>query len=324
MSPLLLLGLALARNAAARRPPGHRLPAGPEDYRIAVADPVCRARIGSILSAFFTGFEGGLRRPRACGGSIEDLFRPFLEEGRAMGLAARSSLAFRGLERAASGEPGAGEDPFVFLRHVGIGFWLGFRHGRRADRVEAASRRFGKYAELVLDGYGFKLGFFDAAGDPEALRALLRTDGPAGSLPEAAGAAFANGLGRSLWFFRMDDPRRAFADARGLGAAGPAVLGGLGLAAAFTFPDDLGRAYSAAGELPPGERAHFLKGIRIALYVRNGNHPRYLESCLARLPAPLRERALFDLALASRVGAEARSRADFIPRVHRGCLEPPG
>jgi hypothetical protein len=238
-----------------------------------------------------------------------------------MGLAARASLAGGGVEEASRKAINGEEDPFTFLKCVGIGFWLGFRHARSGPRVEVIARRFGKYGDLVLDGYGFKVGFFDALPETRASRRLSVSMRAAEGLSLTGKAAFWNGLGRALWFFSMDDPGRAFASARGFGEEAAQVLGGLGLAAAFTFPDDLARAYFPLDSLPEGEHGQFLKGIRIALYVRDVNHPLFLERCLAALPEPLRERARTDLEIARRVGRETRPRPDFIAAFHRGCGE---
>jgi hypothetical protein len=326
MSPLFALGLAIARNAATRRPPGSRLPTGPERYGIGARDPRCRERIAGILGSFFTGFEAELRagtRKRLLE-YREALYRPFFHEGRAMGIAARLSLRPRGLDRFMEAAIEGEEDPFLFLKYVGLGFWLGFRHKRRAARVEAIARRFGKYGDLVLDGYGFKLGFFDLPRDARAGARVLEAAGAAGGLSAGGAAALANGLGRSRWFFAMDDPPAAFREARGYGDLAPSVLGGLGLAAAITFPDDLARAYAAAGGLAAGERAHFEKGIRIALYARDVNDPDFLESSIAGTPEPIRSRAREDLRAARRAGDETRARPDFIGAFHRACLEPAG
>ncbi len=322
MNPLLSLGLAIGRNALLGRPPGTGLPTGPDAFRIPVRSEPSRERISRILAAFFGGFEGGLRSPRRDRGpgDLDPVFHPFFHEGRAMGIAARISFgrgAWDGFgERAAAREG----ERFLFLKWVGLGFWLGFRHSRRPDRVEAIARRVGKHGDLVLDGYGFKVGFFDCRRGLRAAERLLGIGGPAKLGPEAA-AQVANGVGRSRWFFAMDDPARAFAEARRLGGSAGAVLGGMGLASAFTRPDDLSRAYAAADSLGGEERSSFVKGIRIALYVRDADDPEVLEGWLARQAGPVEARARRDLAVARKVGGETRARDDFIAAFHRGCLD---
>lgn len=212
------------------------------------------------------------------------------------------------------------EDPFVFLRYVGLGFWLGFQYPRLASRMDtlASSLRGSRYRHLVHDGYGFKVGFFDLHGQEpargsESLESLR-------NLPGFARASAFNGLGRSVWFFTMDAPEEGFALARSMDPDGESVVSGMGLASAFTFVDDLSRPYRVAQSLEGGERRHFLKGIRIALYVRAMTDHQYLQKCLERLPQDLRTRAGEDLEWAARVGAETKAREDFIEAFHRGCL----
>jgi len=321
MTPLLSLGLAIGRNALFRHSPGNRLPTSPDVFRVPVRDSHCRERITGILQGFFTGFEVGLRAPRRNLQALEatpELFHPFYHEGRAMGTAARFSFKLQGFDRFPHQAEAGETDPFLFLKYVGLGFWLGFRYPRRADRVEALARKIGKYGDLVLDGYGFKVGFFDVPRNPESAGKLLsgQTGLSRRGMPMAAA-----GLGRSRWFFFMDNPGAAFEEARGFQGSIPEILGGLGLASGFTFPDELTRAYAAADSLGEEERRYFVKGIRIALYVRDVDQSGLLENQIAGLPGPLSGRARSDLEIARRVGVETRQRADFISAFHGGCLE---
>ncbi len=323
MNPLLSLGLAVGRNALLFRPPGSRLPASPDLYRVPVREEEARRRIRQILETFFTGIEVGLRCPgkiHEVEATIPELLHPFFHEGRAMGIAARSTLGGGGFRRFSNRAQAEEGDRFLFLKYVGLGFWLGFRHPRRPERVESIARRIGKYGDLVLDGYGFKLGFFDVPRDPRSADRLFGAARGKGRLSSHAAAMAANGLGRSRWFFAMDSPQAAFEEARRFQDLAPAVLGGLGLASAFTFPDDLTRAYSAADILGDGEKEFFLKGVRIALYVRDVDQPEFLQKSLRDLPEPAARRAFEDLEVARQVGAETRSREDFIAAFHQGCL----
>lgn len=293
----------------------------PERFGIRVQDAVCRERIRAILEAFFGGFECAIKTPgRLAPGAAElgALLRPFYSEGAAMGFGARNLLRLRGtsftlrrFERLAIPP----DDPFVFLRYVGLGFWLGFRFSKRAGRVERAAERLRARGmrHLVHDGYGFQTGFFSlprSAGAPERLR----------TLPGFSRVSAFNGLGRSLWFFWMDRPREGVEYTASFGEDRDAVLGGMGLAAGFTFPDDLSRAYGVADGLDPELRRHFQKGIRIALYVRRRNDPDYLEQCVGALPAQLAERARRDLALALKTGEATQESDEFIDEFHRGCV----
>jgi len=297
----------------------------PARFGIALQDPRCFGRARAILTAFFLGFERGLESPdgaeRAAAG-VDPLVKPFFHEGFAMGSIPNGYLRLvpsaRTLSRFEARFPES--DPFVFLRYVGVGFWLGFRHGMRPWKVDRLALRLrgNKYAPLIHDGFGFQVGFFSHRHVTSAGSAALHS---LEGLEGFARASAANGLGRSLWFFTMDSPHRGVGIARRLGTLSLDVLGGLGLAAAFTFPDELSRAYGLADTLPPEERRTFLKGVRIALYVRHRCDASLLERWLGGLPAPLGDRARADLDRALRVGGEAMHKVDFIEAFHRGCLD---
>jgi hypothetical protein len=244
---------------------------------------------------------------------------------------------------------GREDDPALFLRYVGLGFWLGFRHPRRPERMEReASRLQGRrFRHLVHDGYGFRLGLFELSAGGEArgrgkeagasgvegraeggaeggaarVRALAARLGPLAGFGRLSAL---NGLGRSLWFHFMDRPEAALRAAAGLERPeeAAAVAGGLGLAAAFTFTDDLSRAYGIAGAIEGEDtRRHFVKGIRIALYVRGRCDRAFLERSLAALAPELRARAMEDTRRAEEVGEATSRREDFIAAFHAGCLD---
>jgi len=304
-------------------------------FRIRVEDPVKLDRIRAILGAFFSGLELSLEGTGYAedeAARLDALHRPFFVEGAAMGVIPGSWTPLRREERVlcdfVAGIPP--DDPHIILKHIGIGFWLGFGQSgperaldRAADLVDPA------YRLLLHDGLGFKTGFFDlprafeswgrvapSAADLERspeIRALRELEG-------SARASAMSGLGRSLWFFSMDRPRPAFDTAHALGPDAGWVLGGLGLAAAYTFPDDLGVAYGAENLVVEAERPHFRKGIRIALYARRENDAGALDGWMRSLPAALRERAESDLEIALQAGMRTRGRADFVPAFHAGCL----
>jgi hypothetical protein len=210
------------------------------------------------------------------------------------------------------------DDPSRFLRYVGLGFWLGFRLGARAEKVDGLVRGLSdrRLRHLVHDGYGFQFGFFELARRPRRVKALRRLQG------FGRASAF-NGLGRSLWFFYMDRPEDGFLRARAFAEDGLAVFGGMGLAAAFTRVDDLSRAYAVADLLHEDERRAFEKGIRIALYCRHESDPAYLDECLHGLPVELASRVRVDIAHAVSVGKATASHSDFIEVFHAGCLDAP-
>jgi len=308
-----------------------------ERFGIRVEDPVKLERIRIILGAFFSGFElslEGTGSPEEAAARLDPLRRPFFVEGSAMGIVPGAWTALRSGQRALRSfveglSPG---DPHVILKHIGIGFWTGFGPSGPGRALERAARMVDPAYRLLLhDGLGFKTGFFDlprafegwgrtvpAAAELERSRAIRRLR----KLEGAARASAMSGLGRSLWFFAMDGPGPALETARALGPDAGWVLGGIGLAAAYTFPDDLAVAYGAADLVAEPDRAHFRKGIRIALYARAENDPGALEAWMASLPRSLRELAESDLEVALAAGSRTRGRADFVPAFHEGCLGP--
>jgi len=353
----------ILRSVAGRRTGPERV-VNPAKFGIAVEDPVCLRRIREILTAFFSGFECGLKRPaelRRLEEAVDPLLRPFFHEGAAMGFVPHGYLGLTPWRKSLLRfEEALGEgDPYVLMSYVGLGFWLGFQYSNAAPRLEAraAELRQTKYRHLLHDGYGFKVGFFDFPRlEPRDLARLereigeleldaedsldrgnvelasefrrqqlkvessLRIDGLR-SLTNFGRASAFNGLGRSLWFFTMDRPAHGFALARFLGPDRDAVIGGMGLAAAFTFVDDLSRAYRVAEGLSGREQDHFVKGIRIALYVRDRGDPEYLSGCTDRLPPDLRSRVEADLSRAVQVGKSTQALENFIEMFHEGCLQ---
>jgi hypothetical protein len=170
-----------------------------------------------------------------------------------------------------------------------------------------------RFRPLLYDGYGFQHGFFRRGGAPftaplERLEGFERY------------SAF-SGLGRSLWFFAMDRWQAGIRAAQALGSDAPAAVGGMGLAAAFTFVDDLSRSYAIADALETPLGRQFVKGIRVALYVRATADREHLDGCLHDLSSPLRARAAADLEIALAVGEATRELPDFIERFHQACLE---
>ncbi len=313
MHPVLRLTLQIFKNACTGKPPGHGLPIDPEDYGISLAEPRCRERCQGVLRAFFTGFDAAVRRPRALDGIAEQvapLYHPFYHEGAAMGYGFGRFLRL-GAIAPFSERMARADDPFLFLRLVGLGFRLGFTSSPQG--VSRAARRFRNLGPLVHDGYGFQAGFFRWRGSAAAT--AMRLEGFSGFEKLSA----LNGLGRSLWFRFMDAPERGFAAARQCFDGALPLLGGLGLAAVFTFPDELGRGYGALQLLDGEERAAFQKGMRIALYVRDQNRSTFLQELLSRQPEGVRMRAQEDLERARQVGRATRDQPDFIERFHEGC-----
>ena len=94
----------------------------------------------------------------------------------------------------------------------------------------------------------------------------------------------------------------------------------MGLAATFTFPDELYRAYDVASALAGEEKRAFLKGIRVALFVRDRYQKALLDELLESTTGAIRERARTDRDLAREVHRVTCSDAEYIRLFHEGCL----
>lgn len=315
------LGLRVARNALLRRPPGWGIPTQPEAWGVPVSDPVCRARSEGIFRAFLAGVDAGVRRPSASlelPGHVEPPLAPFCAEGISLGQSLARSMTLR---RPISIDGGdfSRDAPFAFLRVVGVGFSLGMLRTRHPESISRVALGFGNYGPLVADGYGFCMGLLRWRG------CVARTLKLLDALRDFERFAALNGLGRSLWFRWMDRPDEAVAAIRGTEDV-PALLGGLGLAALFTFPDDPQRAYDVADRLPEGEKQAFLKGVRIALFVRSRDQRDLLEEVIGTQSEGLRSRLERDLRVALEAHQAWHEDPAYIRRFHEACQRemPPG
>ncbi len=246
---------------------------------LSVTSPEDVDRINRLLGSFTSGFnamitartESGWRRHCE---SIEPLFRPFAEEGVAMGYTLRRLFRY---------EPGAFEESIVkprpefrYLHYVGLGFWSGMRnHGpHRLARVVEGLDPLHRF--LCYDGYGFKHAFFQYLDDPDILHRLDRLDG------YARNAAY-QGVGRAFYFLFMNDPQVLIEHIRRTGAYAEDVASGVGLAAAFVNPDRLAIACELAVEMPQEWRTDFHLGMCFALKARMINDRDLIDHCVAGL-----------------------------------------
>jgi hypothetical protein len=318
LKSFMAMGARLAANAMRRKPPGEGLPSDPEEYGLFLAEPRARERAKAIFRAFFTGMEAAFRRPgsrHVPPDSLPLLFHPFFAEGTALG----ESIARRFLLRPhLSLQDGtfSREEPFGFLRVIGVGFALAFFHPANFRAAWRWSERFGNFGPLLADGYGFCAGLFRWRGNlQETLRELDEVSGP-------ERLCVVSGLGRSLWFRFMDKPEEALRAVK----ATPdklGLLGGLGLASTFTFTDELERAYGVASLLSGDEERAFLKGIRIALFVRQRYQDAFLKEEIARQADGTRSRAAADLQVALEAHEAAHEDSRYIYLFHERCLEGP-
>lgn len=271
-----------------------------------VAAPEDADRVDTILRSFAGGFNAAISRPRvvdyqAYCDSLPVLYRPFAEEGVAMGYTLRHLFRYRPAdfeEFVVKPRP-----QYRYLYYVGLGFWSGMRNHRpkRLGRVVEGLDPLHRY--LCYDGYGFKHAFFDYPKQPAALAALR-------SLPGYAKNAAFQGVGRAFWFLFWDRPDVLIEHARKLGEFAEDVAAGVGLAATFVNPDRLRIAQAMARRLPQSWRPHYHLGMCFALKARSINDLDRFEQDMGRLDRPTQDAVFASVRECDRIELQTRSELD--------------
>ncbi len=235
-----------------------------------VKSPVDASRVDHILGSFAGGFNAMLVGPswrawqRYCA-KLSPRYRPFAEEGAAMGWTARRLMRYDAgqFER----EIVKPRPEFRYLYYVGLGFWSGIRNHSplRLQRIVEGLDPLHRY--LCFDGYGFKHAFFDylKGGTDKPCLSVLDV------LPGYARNAAYQGVGRAFWFLFMDEPQTFIAHAAKLGEYAADVAAGAGLASVFVNPDRLEVARRFARAMPADWQPHFHLGMCFALKARSIN-----------------------------------------------------
>ena len=259
--------------------------------RFAIEGAEGRDLVAGVGRAFLGGYNAmleasGLDEVQRQAESAPVHFRPFFFEGAAMGYLPR------GWYRAECRPDRAERDllemhpGFRSLYYVGLGFWYGFRHSRRPERLLDLEPHIDPmYFPLCFDGFAFKIAFFDFPRDKRAARRLKR-------IPGSYRHAAAQGFGRGC-FFVFHDNELGF---RRLREASPEefrcdVELGRSLATGFTGidrPETLLPFVRKASTTD--ERAARLTGVTWAVTARKMNDPDYFDRCMERVPDP--DRAL--------------------------------
>ena len=290
----------LAFRAAAIRPSQMTV----EKLGLLVNSPEDVARVDAILGHFAGGFnamisarnEAGWRNH---GQSIEPLYESFAQEGVAMGYTVRSLFRYNARDFEATVVKPRPE--FRYLHYVGLGFWSGMRNHSAARLAKIVEGLDPLHRYLCYDGYGFKKAFFEYRKNPDVFRQLDALDG------YAANAAY-QGVGRAFYFLFMGDPDVLIRHIRQTGDNAKDVAAGLGLAAAFVNPDRLEKARSLGLALPEEWRAHFHLGMCFALKARSINDRNYLERCVEKEAAGVREAVWASIRECDRIELLVRSR----------------
>jgi hypothetical protein len=245
-----------------------------------------RELVGGVGRSFLDGYNAMLEAPdlddvRRRSEAVAVHFRPFFFEGAAMGYLPRGWYRPECRPERAQADLLGMHAGFLYLYFVGLGFWYGFRHPRRPERLlDLEPHVDPMYFPLCFDGFAFKLAFFDFSRDRRAARRLKR-------VPPAYRHAAAQGFGRGCFFVFLDND----AGFRRVREACPEEFRsdlelGRSLARGFTGID------RAEELLPPvrrvqsaDERAARLTGLTWALAARRMNDPAYFERCVERAPA---------------------------------------
>ena len=261
-----------------------------EAGRLRANDEHARTLLAHLGAAFFEGYESMLGRSMAevarRGEGVAAHYRPFYFEGAALGYLPRGYYT-AGFDLARAESVLLAMEPRQrYLYYVGLGFWYGVRHARRPERLRELTARLPPlYAPLCLDGFGFKIGLFDAPRDRRAIECF----GRAGT---AERPFLYQGLGRSMFFHSLHDPSEFERQAERLDPErrGDLEFGGA-LALGFTHVDRPERIVLHVDQAPSAaRRADRLTGITWALTAREMTNPTYFAACFAQAPA--RARAL--------------------------------
>jgi hypothetical protein len=269
-------------------------------------------RVDTILASFASGFNAMLTRPtaeavRSFCASLPPLYRPFAEEGQAMGYLPRKLGGFAPADFETNIVKRQPE--FRYLYYVGLGFWAGMRNysvqrlRRMVDGLDPL------YGNLCFDGYGFQRAFFHYPKNPQALRKLDELQGYDRS------AAY-HGVGRAFWFLYMARPEVMVSKMASLGSCAADVAAGVGLAAVFVNPDRLASAQSLAREMPEAWQPSFHLGMCFGLKARSINDNDEFQTNLAGQDESLRDAALASIRECDRIEMLVRAESVDEPYLH--------
>ncbi|MFQ5589853.1 MAG: DUF1702 family protein [Phycisphaerae bacterium] len=271
-----------------------------------VATASAAQRVDTLLRSFAGGFNAMImkRSLAACWGycdSLPVLYRPFAEEGLAMGYTLRH--LFRYDAGRFEGELVQQRPQYRYLYYVGLGFWSGMRRHSPQQLLRITQDLDPLHRYLCYDGYGFKHAFFDfpRGRGQDGLAPLNELDG------YARNAAY-QGVGRAMWFLFGGRPELLIRHIANLDEQAADAAAGVGLAAVFVNPDQLEVARELGRKLPKAWHGHFHLGMCFALKARSLNDLDQFERDMASLDPDIREAAYASIRECDRV--ELLVRAD--------------
>jgi hypothetical protein len=196
-----------------------------------ITEPDVVNKLEQAGRSFLEGYSNSLKNEElsSLAASLElvDLeFRGFAYEGAAMGLTLLDALSLRKRKRLLAFLHGEGEK-HPYMVHVGVG-WAIARIPWLRRNLAAAIEQFDPLLRwLIVDGYGFHQGYFYSSN-------YLRQPQKIKWSANYARHAFAQGLGRSLWFVESADVEQmAKTVSRFSVELQPDLWSGIGLACAY-------------------------------------------------------------------------------------------
>ncbi|HSR53284.1 MAG TPA: DUF1702 family protein [Acidobacteriota bacterium] len=239
-------------------------------------EQAARDRLDRAAATFMQGYRLALRdvQPQELTvrlNRIENAWRGFAFEGAAMALALLDKLSFSRRDRLVRFSRSQAKR-HIYMIHVGFG-WALARFPWKVEKQAVSSHAL--LGWLALDGFGFHQGFFRTSSYVE------RRKRPRG-LSSSALRVVDQGLGRSLWFVKVADPRRiAETISRFDSSRRPDLWSGVGLACAYAGAPDAGHMRALIrGAEATGAGLDFRQGVAFAAAAREraGNPAPHTES----------------------------------------------
>ncbi|MCK6259442.1 DUF1702 family protein [Fictibacillus sp. KIGAM418] len=174
----------------------------------------------------------------------------------------------------------------IYQYYVGLGWWLHYRYRYNVRKYdEWISQLHFKYALILFDGVGFKVGLFTFYHNKNSLAVLEHF-----TVPQQR--VCYQGFGRSLWFQSNFNWQMAQTELDRLGKDHPFrndILSGLGLAVSYSKFDDLSLGSTILSTLSSEDKSSFAQGLAFGLEARKKQNPELWENTIGTLPIGLKD-----------------------------------
>jgi enediyne biosynthesis protein E3 len=249
-----------------------------------------KKRFLNILLHFFSGALFALLIPHA--GLLRlfiqkltsSFYRGFTDEGTGIGFGIRANL-FKHKGSYFENSIIKLTSRSIYQYYVGLGWWLHFRYKYNVKKYDEWTKELNsKYALILFDGVGFKIGLFKFYQNKKCLHLLE-------NFTEPQQRVCYQGFGRSLWFLSKFDCHTAISHLDQLGKEHPFrkdILSGMGLAMAYSKFDDLSLGFSVLSTLPQKDKSSFAQGLAFGLEARKKQYPELWKETLEKLPREIK------------------------------------